>query len=340
MEKERFPYFLEVMRELPPELEGWEEMYPSWLIPSEEMAEYENSRLWYQDKIHGPYPLPPLDAILHEAWGMQYGASGNRIYCIPPSQGLHHRILGTYFYVCGLPAPPEEAIKLKEMYFEERSSYIWENFVDIWDQWLKDFRKLGEAMDNIKVPERLPDICPKEVAVPPSYENPACSVAVRAFNEAVNLMFKAWEYHHWFWQLMYMGVFLFYDRAKKLFPDIRDAEILEMLSGVQFEMYRPQEELARLARLAITLGVADIFKKDIPAEEKIEELKKTARGREWLDEMEKVKEPWFFVSCGSGWYHFEGSWIDNLDVPFDFIKHYIEELERGESDREGCECFD
>ena len=97
----RFPYFLEVMQELPPGLKGWEEMYPSWYIPREEMAEYENSRLWYQDKIHGAHPRPPLESTIDEAWGFQFGASANRIYCIPPAQGLHHRYLGTYFYVCG-----------------------------------------------------------------------------------------------------------------------------------------------------------------------------------------------------------------------------------------------
>ena len=327
----RFPYFLEVMQELPPGLKGWEEMYPSWYIPREEMAEYENSRLWYQDKIHGAHPRPPLESTIDEAWGFQFGASANRIYCIPPAQGLHHRYLGTYFYVCGEPPPPPEAVKLKEKEFAERSGYVIEHFREIWDKWLQEFPQIGYALDRIEVPERLPEICPRDVAVPPSYSNPACSVLVRGFSEAVNLMFKAWEYHHWFWQLMYMTVFMFFDSARKLFPGIKEAEALQMLSGVDFQMYQPDKEMARLAKVAISLGVADVLKKEIPAEEKVAELQKTHKGREWLGQFEKVKEPWLCVSCGSGWYHYEGSWIDDLDVPFSYIKGYIERLERGES---------
>ncbi len=36
------------------------------------------------------------------------------------------------------------------------------------------------------------------------------------------------------------------------------------------------------------------------------------------------------VSCGSGWFHYEGSWIDKLDVPFSYMKGYIERLDKGE----------
>ena len=44
-----------------------------------------------------------------------------------------------------------------------------------------------------------------------------------------------------------------------------------------------------------------------------------------------MKDPWFFVSCGSGWFHHEGSWIDKMDIPFSYMKSYIERLDRGES---------
>ena len=49
----------------------------------------------------------------------------------------------------------------------------------------------------------------------------------------------------------------------------------------------------------------------------------------WLEEMERIKNPWFYVSCGSGWYHYEGSWINKMDVPFSYLKSYVERLEKG-----------
>ena len=76
--------------------------------------------------------------------------------------------------------------------------------------------------------------------------------------------------------------------------------------------------------------MAAILKTDRPAARKIESLREIDEGRMWLDNMDEVKDPWFMVSCGSGWFHYEGSWIDKLDVPFSYIKGYIERLDKGE----------
>ncbi|MCP4368786.1 MAG: PEP-utilizing enzyme, mobile region, partial [Deltaproteobacteria bacterium] len=54
--------------EIPAELEGWEEMYPSHYQFSQDRAEWEKAQFWYLDKIHAPEPMPPLDQIFQEAW--------------------------------------------------------------------------------------------------------------------------------------------------------------------------------------------------------------------------------------------------------------------------------
>ncbi|GAI08537.1 unnamed protein product, partial [marine sediment metagenome] len=92
------------------------------------------------------------------------------------------------------------------------------------------------------------------------------------------------------------------DVAKKLFPGISESAIGKMVAGAYVSMFRPDEELCRLSRLAASLpGIGNIIKRDVPAEQKIAELSKTEDGRRWLGELEKAKDPWFYVSCGSGW---------------------------------------
>jgi len=78
-------------------------------------------------------------------------------------------------------------------------------------------------------------------------------------------------------------------------------------------------------------GIAAILKGEMSAEQKEAELKKTPDGKHWLEEFDKAKDPWFYVSCGSGWFHYEGSWITNLDLPYGYIKSYVERLEKGET---------
>ena len=77
--------------------------------------------------------------------------------------------------------------------------------------------------------------------------------------------------------------------------------------------------------------MAKVLKGDQSAEEKIDELSKSLEGKNWLEAYEKAKDPWFYVSCGSGWFHHEGSWIDTPDIPFGYIKSYVERLENGET---------
>jgi pyruvate,water dikinase len=148
----------------------------------------------------------------------------------------------------------------------------------------------------------------------------------------VNMVYKAWQYHFNLLNLAYLYFLTFSDNMKKLFPGISDSTIGKMVAGVEAYMFKPQEELAFLARLAFgEPRVKEILMKDIPAEEKIKELKKIPEGEVWLQKLEEAKDPWFYVNCGSGWYHYEGSWKDKLDLPFSYLKGYLERLERGET---------
>ena len=77
--------------------------------------------------------------------------------------------------------------------------------------------------------------------------------------------------------------------------------------------------------------MAETLKSESTAAEKIAALGKSSEGQSWLSELEKAKNPWFYVSCGSGWFHHEGSWLTNLEIPFSYIKSYVERLEKGET---------
>ena len=88
--------------EVPAELEGWEEMYPSHHLFSQDRAEWEKAQFWYADKIHAPEPLPPLDLIFQEAWQIALSQYTTRVFCIPPAQGIAQRIVGCYLYICAI----------------------------------------------------------------------------------------------------------------------------------------------------------------------------------------------------------------------------------------------
>jgi pyruvate,water dikinase len=317
---------------VPAELQGWEEMYPSHHLFSQDRADWEKAQFWYQDKIHAPEPMPPLDLIFQEAWQISLSQYTTRVFCIPPAQGIAQRMVGCYMYICAIAPPPEEIIGEKAALFEKRVFYVFEHYEELWDKWLKKFKVLGQEMAAVKIPHELPKFVADDEVLPAPT---GCYVSydlIEAFDKLVNQMFKGWQYHFEMLNLTYLAYLMFADVARKLFPGISESAIGKMVAGAYVSMFKPEEELCRLARLAVSSdGVAAILKSAKSTAEKITELQKTAAGKKWLAEYEKAKEPWFYVSCGSGWFHHEGSWLNTPDIPYGYIKGYVERLQKGET---------
>ncbi len=318
--------------QVPPELEEWEEMYPSHHLFSEDRADWEKQQFWYQDKIHAPDPLPPLDLLFQEAWQIALSQYTTRVFCIPPAQGVAQRVVGGYLYICAVAPPPDEVVGEKAAEFEKRVFYVFDHYDEIWDKWLTKFKALGQQMKDLEIPKELPKFVPEDQVIPAPRGYYVSYDLGEAFDKIVNMMFKGWQYHFEMLNLTYLAYLMFGDVAHKLFPGISESTIGKMVAGAHVSMFRPEEELCRLSRLAVSLReVSGTLKKDISVDDKIAELNQTPDGRQWLEEFEKSKDPWFFVSCGSGWFHYEGSWINTLEIPYGYIKSYVERLENGET---------
>ncbi len=102
-----------------------------------------------------------------------------------------------------------------------------------------------------------------------------------------------------------------------------------MVAGIDVIMFRPDEELRRLARLAVDTGVASAFSDGRPPAEIDAELATSDAGRAWLDELEKVKDPWFHMGTGDGLYHYFRSWLDDPTIPYASIGGHISALQQG-----------
>ncbi len=319
--------------QVPPELEGWEEMYPShYLFTLGERSDWEKAQFWYQDKIHAPEPMPPLDLIFQEAWQISLSQYTTRVFCIPPAQGIAQRMVGCYMYICAINPPPDEIIGQKAELFEKRVFYVFEHYDELWDKWLTKFKALGNEMADLEVPEELPMFVPEDQVLPAPKGFYVSYDILETFDNLVNKMIKGWQYHFEMLNLTYLAYLMFGDVCRKLFPGISESAIGKMVAGAYVSMFRPEEELCRLAREAASMPeVADILKKDSRAEQKIAELQKIPDGKKWLEEYEKSKDPWFSVSCGSGWFHYEGSWISNPEIPYSYIQGYMKQLEKGET---------
>jgi pyruvate,water dikinase len=234
-------------------------------------------------------------------------------------------------YICAVEPPPEAVIMEKAERFSKRVPFVVEHYDEIWEKWLNKFQALGREMAAVKIPGELPKYVPDDQVMPTLRGYYASYEPMEAFNTLVSLILKGWQYHFEVLNLSKLGYLTFADVARKLFSGISESAIGKMVAGTEAMMFRPDEELCRLSKLAASnAATGEIIKRDVTAEQKIAELKKTEDGKKWLAELEKTKVPWFYISCGSGWYYFEGSWINKLDIPFSYMKSYVERLGRGE----------
>ena len=228
--------------QVPPELEGWEEMYPSHYLFSKERGEWESAQFWYQDKIHAPEPMPPLDLLFQEAWQIALSQYTTRVFCIPPAQGIAQRMVGPYMYICAIAPPPDEIIGEKAGLFEKRVFYVFEHYNELWEKWLVKFKALGEEMKGLEIPKEMPKYVPEDQVLPAPT---GCYVSydlLESFDILVNQMFKGWQYHFEMLNLTYLAYLMFGDVTRKLFPGISESAIGKMVAGAYVSMFRPEEE--------------------------------------------------------------------------------------------------
>jgi pyruvate,water dikinase len=141
-----------------------------------------------------------------------------------------------------------------------------------------------------------------------------------------------WHHHFEFLMLGYGAYLVFFQFCKQIFPEIADQTVARMVAGIDVLMFRPDEELKRLAKLAVELGVDAPFLSVGSPQSILEAISRMGEpGRRWMEELDRSREPWFNVSTGDGFYHHHRSWNDDLSVPFSALPRYVTMVKAGQS---------
>ena len=156
---------------------------------------------------------------------------------------------------------------------------------------------------------------------------------VEAYRHALHCAELMWQHHFEFLLLGYGAYLTFAEFCREALPDIPDQHISQMVAGVDVDLFRPDEELRRLARLAIETDVASAFQEGRSPEQIEAELAESDAGKSWLAELEAIKDPWFNMGTGDGLYHYYGSWNDDPSIPFASLTGHIAALATGGGDR-------
>ena len=325
---ERFPDPFEVPT--PAGAEGWEGLYNWYHLFGEERREQDTQRFWFQDKLHHPRALYPYDEIQCECWWQALGAFNTRIFSMPPALGVDQRILNGYLYVTPVPAPPDE-IAARAQEFERRASHYYERWDEIYEEWKA---KVLDRLETIKGLDFgvLPELEDESTV----FEHVGTSAGYRlieSFDRLVLTMYETYQFHFEMLNIGYAAYLTFFGFCKEAFPDIPDQTISRMVGGLQVDLYRPDDELKRLAKEAERLGLAARVRDAADAQSLFEELTKTDEGREWVEDWQRTSDPWFLINTDPGHpggYHVFDTWQADPNVPLASVREYVARLERGE----------
>ena len=312
---------------IPPECEGWEEMYAYFNLFGEERREFDESRCWFQLSSHYAEPYYPFDSIFFDYADTALNQASSRVYAIPPSRGLEQRIINGYVYVSPNSVTDEATLARRAELFAGRGGFYYEHWDELLGRWQGKVEVAIRELESLEVPA-LPDV--EDEAIVTEARGVGSSHALLLAYDRLLDGFDRICHSHMEFQLLAHGAYLvFYELCRQAFPGISDQAVAKMVSGIDTVILRPDEELRRLARLAVELGVGETVK-GVRGEE---ELRRALAGSEagvlWLADLEATKNPWFHFSYGNGLYHHHRSWVDDMTLPIATIGFYVERLEAG-----------
>jgi pyruvate,water dikinase len=290
----------------------------------------DDQRFWFYNSMHFPEPMSCFDMITAEAAYCALGAANTRVHCLPTTLGIDHRIINGRVYIGGNAVTDPEEIARRTEQFQQRAFYYYENWEPLYEQWKRKMLVLIREAEALPRPA-LPEFEPLE-HVRAGRGVASNHYLLDTYQRALEGYFRMWHHHFEFLLLGYGAYLTFFAFCKKAFPEIPDQTVARMVAGIEAEIFRPDEELRRLARRAVELGVDGQFTDGVPAEAVIRSLEASgAPGRQWLEELAVARDPWFNINVGDGFYHYHRSWNDDLSMPFAGLPGYIARVRAGET---------
>jgi len=290
----------------------------------------DDQRFWFYNSMHFPEPMTVFDMVTAEAAYCALGSSNTRVQSLPTTLGIDCRIINGRVYIGGNGVTDPDEIARRTEEFQKRAFYYYEHWERLYDQWKDKMRKLIQDAQDLP-PLSLPEFEPLE-HVHAGRGIASNHYLLDTYQKTLEGYFRMWHHHFEFLLLGYGAYMAFFDFCKKAFPEITDQTIARMVAGFEAEIFRPDDEVKRLARCAVELGVDSKFQERTKVDDILASLEQMGEpGREWLKELETSRNPWFNVNVGDGFYHYHRSWNDDLSLPFSALPGYIEKVKAGEN---------
>ncbi|WP_138998671.1 PEP-utilizing enzyme [Rhodococcus zopfii] len=311
---------------VPEGAEGWEKLYPYYLTFDND-AGSDDEKFWFCDSQHWPTAYKPFETIGGEFAVKCLGQYNTRHLLIPPANGIEFKIHLGYLYMSPVPVP-EDQIPGRVPEFERRVGHYFQNWDSLLAQWKEKVLSTIREMETLEF-SPLPDMVPFDDIVSGKAKD-GSEVLLENYDRLIQLCYQNWQYHFEFLNLGYLAYLDFFNFAKEVFPGIPDQAIAKMVQGVDMELFRPDDELKKLATLAVELGLQSAFADTDDVDGTLGAVGALPGGDQWVAAYQAAQDPWFNFTVGNGFYGHDKYWIEHQEIPLSYIKDYIRRVDAGQ----------
>jgi pyruvate,water dikinase len=315
--------------ETPAGAEGWEGLYPYYYTFSEARRDFEEGKFWFFDGMHNPEPVYPFDAIMTENWAVAVNQLTTRVWQIPPSLGIDHRVVNGYLYISPNAITDPDVIAARAEVFAKRAGHYFENWDAIYAGWVEKATDCVERLKRLEFAP-LPELEDERV-VTEHHGIYAAQKLQRRYADLLASLFEMGSYHFEMLNLGYGAYLTFREFCQKAFPGIADRTVARMVAGIDILLFRPDDEIRKLAHLAIDLGLSEAVVVNGEPSALLAAMRSLPKGEQWLAALEEAKDPWFWYSTGAGYTHTDRAWIDDMRLPLNALRGYVQKLLNSES---------
>ncbi len=216
-------------------------------------ARSDESRFWFHDGMHWPEPYFPFDALMLDNAVVAFNQASSRLFVVPPSLGVECRLLNGYVYLSANSVTDEATLARTGRAVREAGRVL----LRALGRALRQLAHQGREGDSASSrPSRCPT-CPRSKTRRSSPRVAAGDRATPSWSHTTRLLESfdlIWQYHFELLNLGYGAYLDLYELCRQARPGIDDQTIAKMVSGIDVLLWRPDDELRRLARLAVELG--------------------------------------------------------------------------------------
>ena len=207
-----------------------------------------------------------------------FSQASARLFVVPTSLGLEHRILGGYVYLSPNSITDEATIAQRAELFTRAESTTTGTGTSSTRSGAKRSRRRSRDLEALEISE-LPEV-EDEALVTEGRGGGQPTTAARVRPPARGLD-RICHYHFELVNLGYGAYLAFYELCRQAFPDISDQAIAKMVAGIDVVALRPDDELRRLARRRSSSG-SPTQVKAARGEEGARRAGRSRRGERWL----------------------------------------------------------